>query len=54
MPELIAYLEMSGTPRTLDKTGVLDMCNGQVYWTGVIVQLKDDLQTNNRCIRQVY
>ena len=37
MPELIAYLEMSGT-------GPLDR---QVYWTGVIVQLTDDLQTNN-------
>ena len=39
MPELIAYLEMSGTTTTnLDR---------QVYWTGVIVQLTDDLQTNN-------
>ena len=46
MPELIAYLEMS-QPTT---TTILDT---QVYWTGVmdstgvIVQLTDDLQTNN-------
>ena len=36
MPELIAYLEMSQT--TLDR---------QVYWTDVIVQFTDELQTNN-------
>ena len=29
------------------QTGVLDRCTRQVYWTGVIVQLTDDLQTNN-------
>ena len=46
MPELIAYLEMSHY-QDFRQTGVLDRCNGQVHWTGVIVQLTDDLQTNN-------
>ena len=42
----MAYLEMSQTT-TFRQTGVLDRCTRQVYWTGVIVQLTDDLQTNN-------